>query len=224
MGCDGVSGGVVLETVEDDLSPHGSDRSARAYYMYMARAPALQNLGLGGSPAHLTAPRVESDCFLARHTHFVTLPTRDSGTRQCTLCYTLSGGSFTRLFHMVRNKKTVLPKGHLRKYTRNGTTQVSQASHRAQRGARFLRQRRLIPEERLDVYGCRLAQRRLDDNYARMLLSAPERIAQRAALEITLVETTTLPPGGADAWVASLQGALERYGAPRVGAPPSRTR
>jgi hypothetical protein len=46
----------------------------------------------------------------------------------------------------------------------------------------------------------------------RMLLSAPERIAQRAALEITVVDTMALPEGGADAWVAAQLATLERYG------------
>ena len=54
----------------------------------------------------------------------------------------------------------------------------------------------------------------------RMLLSAPERVAQRAALEITMVDSMALPAGGADAWVGSLLASLERgeQGAdPRVG-------
>jgi hypothetical protein len=46
----------------------------------------------------------------------------------------------------------------------------------------------------------------------RMLLSAPERVAQRAALEITMVDSMALPTGGADAWVGSLLASLERYG------------
>ena len=78
---------------------------------------------------------------------------------------------------MVRNKKTVLPKGHLRKYTSNGTTQVSQAdriAHSEELIAAGQRKAEKAAEERVAAAEAKAADARAEADAARASAAAVE--------------------------------------------------